>query len=74
MQEVPSQPRDPPVAIQEPDYPFQKLYADIFEVRAMQYIVVVYRYLSWPMVYQATDLYAGELVSSLHRTSPARES
>ena len=59
-QEAPYQPRDPPEPTQERDYPFQKLYADYFEVRGVQYLVVADRYSSWLSVYRATDLSVGD--------------
>ena len=65
MQGAPSKPRDPPEPIQKPDYPIHKLFSDYFEVRGLQYLVVVDLYSSWPMVYQATDLSVGDLVRAL---------
>ena len=67
MQEVPSQLKELPEAVRESDFAFKKLSADYFEVRGMQDLVVVDWYSSWPMVYRATDLSAGELVRVLRR-------
>ena len=61
-----SQPRDLPEQIQEPDY-LQKLSANYFEVRGVQYLVVVDRNSRWPLVYKYTDLSAGELVRILRQ-------
>ena len=55
-QEAPSQPSDSHELIQEADDLFQKLSADFFEVRGVQYLVVVDRYSRWLLVYKATDL------------------
>ena len=65
MLEGPSGLSDPPEPIQEHDYPFQKLFADYFKVRGVQFLVVVVRYSSWPLVYRAADLCMGELVRIL---------
>ena len=60
---------------QEPEpEPIQKLPADYFEVREVQYLVVVERYSSWPLVYMATNL-SGSLgmfspPTELQRSSP----
>ena len=61
------QPRDPPEPIQEPDYPFQKLSADYFQVRGVQYLVVVTGTPAGPWCTPTTDLSAGELVTILRR-------
>ena len=44
-----------------------KLFADYFKVRGVQYLVVVDRYSSWPLVYRAKDLSARELGRILRR-------
>ena len=38
---APSQPQDPPVSIANPEYPFQHLWSDIFEIKGNQFIVIV---------------------------------
>ena len=51
----------------EPDYPFQTPSAHYFKARGVQYLVVVDRYSSWPPLYRATDLSAGESVRILRQ-------
>ena len=42
--EAPSQPKDMPEPIREPDYPFQMLVADYCQVKGGHFLVVVERY------------------------------
>ena len=52
---APSQPHGPPLAAQEPVYPFQCICADYFKYKGCNYMVVVYRYSRWPIVQQSRD-------------------
>ena len=47
---APSQPRCLPEARPEPDYPFQLLCADHFDLRGQSYLCVVDRFSGWPVV------------------------
>ena len=50
---TPSQPKEPPVALPVPEYPFQQVCSDYFSLEGRQYLVMVDRYSRWPSVYQA---------------------
>ena len=52
---APSQPHGPPLATQEPVYPFQCIRADYFKCKGCNYMVVVDRYSSLPIVQQSRD-------------------
>ena len=52
---APSQPHGPPLAAQEPVYPFQCMCADYFKYKGCNYMVVVDRYSGWPIVQQSRD-------------------
>ena len=52
---APSQPHGPPLAAQEPVYPFQCICADYFKYKGCNYMVVVDRYSGWPIVQQSRD-------------------
>ena len=60
--EAPSLPRDPPHKKSDPDYPFQFLSADYFEIKGNHYLVTVDRYSNWPIVYWCKTPDAKELV------------
>ena len=52
---APSQPHGPPLAAQEPVYPFQCICGDYFKYKGCNYMVVVDRYSGWPIVQQSPD-------------------
>ena len=56
---VPSQPHGPPLAGQEPVYPFQCICTDYFKYKSCNYMVVVDRYFGWPIVQQSRDVSSG---------------
>lgn len=62
----PSQPSAPPTPPSTPVYPFQCVAADYFSYRGCNYLVVVDRYSSWPIVEQAADGATG-LIAALRR-------
>ena len=47
---APSQPRAPPEPLQSPDYPFQQLASDYFQLGGYHYLVIVDRFSGWPAV------------------------
>ena len=49
---APSQPKEIPVESQEPVYPFQYIVADFCQVKGKEFLVIVDRYTSWPVVYK----------------------
>ena len=48
-----------------PDYPFQMMSSDYFELGGHHYLVMSCRYSSWSSVYKAKDCMSKELVSRL---------
>ena len=60
-----SQPRDTPESPVEPAYPFQMICSNFFTVRGMEFLVVVDRYLNYPIVYRAPSLSSSGVVSVL---------
>ena len=48
-----SNPMQPPCDITPPDYPFQRICADYFSFNNTEYIVIVDRYSSWPIVHRS---------------------
>ena len=48
---APSQPAAPPTPLPEPEYPFQLIAADYFQLEGHEYLVVVDRYSGWLSVY-----------------------
>ena len=48
-------PHGPPLAAQEPVYPFQCICADYFKYKGCNYTVVVDRYSGWPIVQHSRD-------------------
>ena len=48
-----SNPQTPPYPPTEPEFPFQQLAADYFQMGGINYVVVVDRYSHWPMVFRA---------------------
>ncbi|RUS75665.1 hypothetical protein EGW08_016559 [Elysia chlorotica] len=61
-----SNPMQPPCDITPPDYPFQKIGADYF-FNNSDYVVIVDRYSSWPMVYRSESGAEG-LIKRLRET------
>ena len=51
---APSLPHAPPMPLPTPEYPFQMVASDYFELGGRSYFVVVDRYSNWPSVYPAT--------------------
>ena len=49
---APSQPSEPPIRPDNPDYPFQKIRADYFTYKGKNYLVIVDRYSNWPIIEQ----------------------
>ena len=47
---TPSQPSAPPQPLPQPDYPFQQIAADYFQVGGHHYLVIVDRFSGWPAV------------------------
>lgn len=48
-----SNPMQPPSDISPPDYPFQKICSDYFTYNNQEYVVIVDRYSSWPVVFKS---------------------
>ena len=51
---APSQPKMPPIQPRLPQYPMQYVSSDYFELDGYQYLVIIERYLVWPVVARAT--------------------
>ena len=64
-QRAPNQLHGPPLAAQEPVYPFQCICGDYFKYKGCNYMVVVDHYSGWPIVQQSRDVSSG-LVKCLH--------
>ena len=47
---APSQPMAPPEPLQMPDFPFQQVASDYFQLGGRTYLVIVDRYSGWPVV------------------------
>ena len=62
-----SNPMQPPCDISPPDYPFQKICADYFSFNNNEYVVIVDRYSSWPIVHRS-ESGADGLVKRLRET------
>ena len=62
---APSQPMTPPVAIRQPDYPFQLIATDYFAYGGKVHLVIVDRYSGWQVVTQCKSDTAEELVRLL---------
>ena len=60
---APSQPHSPPLAAQEPVFPFQCICADYFKYKGCNYMVVVDRFSGWPIVQQSRDGSSGKMPS-----------
>ena len=63
---APSLPSSPPPPLQGPEYPFQKVCADYFHYKGVNYLVIVDRYSNWPIIERAQDG-ANGLITSLRR-------
>ena len=61
---APSQPMAPPTPLTYPDYPFERVCADFFELTGRHYLVIVDRYSNWPAV-KMTDGGADGLIKVL---------
>ena len=49
---APSQPNEPLVLAPIPEWPFQRICIDLFELSNFTYVVIVDRYSGWPIIYQ----------------------
>ena len=61
---APSQPAAPPVLPPTPQYPFELICSDFFELNGKSYLVMVDRYSGWPSVYTGLSG-AAALISAL---------
>ena len=62
---APSQPSAPPSDLPTPDYPFQQVSTDYFEVMGKHYMVFVCRYSNWISVYHSRSGTTAELLTVL---------
>ena len=62
-----SNPMQPPCDITPPDYPFQRICADYFSFNNTDYVVIVDRYSSWPIVHRSESGAEG-LIKRLRET------
>ena len=62
---APSQPAAPPTELPSPDYPFQQVSTDYFEVSGKHYMVFVCRYSNWISVYHSRSGTTAELLTTL---------
>ena len=65
IKNAPSQPAMPSHPLPRPQYPMQLVASDYFSVAAKNYLVIVDRYLGWPMVRLCRDETAEELTRAL---------
>ena len=61
-EEAPYKPMDPSERVQEPQYTFQIISMDFFEVCGAQYLMVEDQYYNRPLVYQTSNFHAVELM------------
>ena len=64
---APSQPSAPPTELPTPDYPFQYVSTDYFEVSGHHYMVFVCRYSNWITVHTSKSGNTKELLAELRR-------
>ncbi|KAF0291933.1 uncharacterized protein FJT64_009979 [Amphibalanus amphitrite] len=64
---APSQPREPPIMTPPPDYPFQQVVADLFEIGGNKYIVYADRLTGWLRLDVLRSASSGRLISLLRR-------
>ena len=64
---APSQPSAPPTELPTPEYPFQQVSTDYFEVSGKHYMVFVCRYSNWLSVYHSKSGKTTELLTVLRR-------
>ena len=62
---APSQPSAPPTELPTPDYPFQQVSTDYFEVSGKHYMVFVCRYSNWLSIYNSKNGTTSELLTVL---------
>ena len=60
-----SQPKEPPVTLPVPEYPFQLVCSDYFSLEGRQCLVMVDRYSGWPSVHQAMSEDSREFIDLL---------
>ena len=60
----PSQPASPPQVLRQPDYPLHMISSDYFEYEGHQFVLMVDRYSSWPVVMRANRGNAAGNISS----------
>ena len=66
-EDAPSQTKDPPEKLIKARYPFQYICADFFEVRGKQFLIIVDRFSSWPLVYRFTKANSQELTKCMRK-------
>mgnify|MGYP001000126217 FL=1 len=49
---APSPPNEPLVLAPIPEWPFQRICIDLFELSNFKYVAIVDRYSGWPIIYQ----------------------
>ena len=52
---APSQAATPPKPLPAPDYPFQMMSLDYFELKGHHYLEMAFRYSGWSMIYKTKD-------------------
>ena len=67
--DAPTQPNAPPEPLPDIQYPFQQMCGDYMQVAGYAYLVLVDRYLGWPMVIRAQGMTVAKLISSLREFS-----
>ena len=63
---APSQPKEPIILTKTPEYPFQFICADYFEIKSHHYLVIVDRFSGWIILYhfQSTQLKSNSLINA----------
>ena len=64
-QTAPSQAATPPKSLPAPDYPFQTISSDYFELKDHHYLIMACRYSGWSTIYKTKDNTSKELISRL---------
>ena len=52
---APSQPSAPPLPLEEPDHPFQRICTDYMQYAGQHYLIIVDRFSGWPSVQHCGD-------------------
>ena len=66
-EDAPTQPRDPPEKLITARYPFQYIVADFFEIKSTQFLVIVDRFSSWPIVYKFAKANSFKLMKCMRK-------